>query len=154
MVYISAHGGTVRFLKGSPDIPEDMGVEMPVIPCVTLLKRGHLFDETIQVELPLRRFDPYKQKERPIIQNPTAMVFSLGYFRTSEIGNRPVNYVRSTMGKALYAYVTPWDQLIVSTAPVPLGGIPAPTVQQRFCTQCGAKQASGNRFCDRCGSKF
>jgi ribosomal protein L40E len=154
LVYISARGNTGRLLKGIPDIPANMHVEMPIIPCVTVLQRGQRMDETLQIELPLRQLDPYKRKERPSIQNPTAMVFSLGYFRASEIGKRPVNYVRSTMGQALYAYVTPWDQLIVSTAPVPLRESSAPTGEQKFCTKCGAKHSLDNRFCSQCGSQL
>jgi hypothetical protein len=152
LVYISEQNGTVLLFKGSPDVPRNISVEMPVIPCVTLLQRGKRFDETLQINLPMHRLNPYLFKDHSIIQNPTTLIFSLGYFPVSEIGNRMVNPVRSTMGQALYAYVTPWDQLVVSTAPVPLGGSPAPTGGLKFCTKCGAKQAPDSRFCSQCGS--
>ena len=152
LVYISSQNGVVRLFKGSPDIPDNMSVEMPIIPCVTLLPRGQRLDEILQIELPLRQLNPYNPEERPVIENPNAILFSLGYFRVSEIGVREVNNVNSTMGQALYAYVTPWDQLVVSTAPVPFGPSTTPSSGQKFCTKCGAKQASDSRFCSQCGS--
>ncbi len=152
LVYIKAQGNNAWLLKGIPDIPENVHVEMPVVPCVTTLQRGQRTDETLQIKLPLRPFDPYMWEEQPVIQNPAAVVFSLGYFRVSEIGNRPVNYVRSTLGQALYAYVTPWEQLRVSTAPAPFRAVSAPAGGPRFCRNCGAKQAAGNRFCGQCGT--
>jgi hypothetical protein len=152
LVYISNQDGVVHLFKGSPDVPRNISVEMPVIPCVTLLKRGQRFGEMIQINLPLQNTNPYLFKDHSIIQNPTSIIFSLGYFPVSEIGKRMVNYVSSNMGQVLYAYVTPYDQLTVSTAPVPFGGSSAPTGGQKFCTKCGAKQALDSRFCSNCGA--
>jgi len=152
LVYISSQNGVVRLFKGSPDIPDNMSVEMPIIPCVTLLPRGQRLDEILQIELPLRQLNPYNPEERPVIENPNAILFSLGYFRVAEIGQSLVNPVRSTMGQALYAYVTPYDQLVVSTLPVPIIPGAAPVRGQRLCPKCGAKQPPDSRFCSQCGS--
>jgi len=152
LVYISAQDNTARLLKGIPDIPYGMTVAMPIVPCVTLLPRDQSMNETFQIELPLRQLDPYIPEERPVIANPNAIIFSLGYFPVSEIGEREVNYVRSTMGQILFAYVNPWDQLVVSTAPVPItvSGVVPP--EQRKCPKCGAEQLPDSKFCGQCGS--
>jgi hypothetical protein len=155
LVYVSSQDGAVRMFKGSPDVPKNISVEMPVIPCVTLLQRGMRFDETLQISLPMRENSPYILKNRAIIENPTSVIFSLGYFPLSLIGNRPVNYVSTTMGKALYAYVTPWEQHIVSTSPVPLakaGTVPAQAGKVKFCSKCGAPVQTDSRFCSQCGA--
>lgn len=153
LVYISSQGNGVRLLKGSPDVPRNMSVEMPIIPCVTLLPRSQGMNEAFQISLPLKQINPYLPDQNQVIENPDTIIFSLGYFPVSQIGNRPVNPVRSTKGQSLYAYVTPLAQLMVSSAPVPFnkGGTPL-AGKAKYCAKCGAPVQPDSRFCAQCGS--
>ncbi len=152
LVYISTQGSIVRLLKGSPDVPRNMSVEMPIIPCITLLPRSQRMNETFQITLPLRQVNPYLPEESNVIENPSAIIFSLGYFPVSQIGNRPVNPVRTTQGQALYAYVTPLAQLVVNSAPVPFSKGSVPTGKAKYCSKCGSPIQSDSHFCSQCGS--
>jgi ribosomal protein L40E len=152
LVYVSVEGSTARLLKGIPDIPYGILAEIPIVPCATLLPRGQRSAEILQIGLPLRQFNPYTPDERPVIENLKEIIFSLGYFPVAEIGQRPVNNVRTTEGQALYAYVTPWDQLVVSTPPVALAEGDRRTQAQKTCPNCGAIQPPESRFCSQCGS--
>ena len=152
MVYISSVDSTVHILKGIPDIPDNIFVEMPVIPLVTLLPSSQNMSEIFQVELPLKRIDAYFPEEQTVIENPSSIVFSLGYFPVNQIGDREVHYVNTTLGQALSAHVTPWDQYIVSSTAVPITVGSTRPQAQKTCPNCGAVQLPDSKFCSQCGS--
>jgi len=152
LVYVYPEDGVAHLTKRIPDIPRGIHVEIPIVPCVTVLSRGRRLSESMSLRLPLRQHDPYRPEETPAIQGFDSVVFSLGYFRASEIGKRPVNYVRTTQGQALHAYVTPWDQLFARTAPVEARSARESAAEQTRCPRCGAALPPGSRFCNQCGS--
>lgn len=157
LVYIYVEDGVVHLTKRIADIPLGILVEIPIVPCVTLLPHGERLSETLSLKLPLRSFDPYQPETEATIASIDSLAFSLGYFKVSEIGARPVNEVQTTEGRALYAYVTPWDQLVVRTAPIGMSK-PAPSeaaAEGRLeCPQCGTANPPGSRFCSHCGNKL
>jgi hypothetical protein len=158
MVFVSSKNGTVRLLKGSPDIPDDMAVESPYIPLVTELPRGQRFSETISIPLPLKELNPYKPGSAAVIENPASLVFSLGYFPVPRIGNAPVHNVWTNKGQALSVYLGPIDQWLVSAAPVPFNKTTPPEKKPagkpKFCSNCGAPIQPNTRFCPQCGAQL
>jgi hypothetical protein len=154
LVYIYSEDGGIHLSKRIPDIPSGVFAEMPIVPCTMLLRIGERLSETLRLNLPLQPWDPYLPNFRPAsVSCWDSLVFSLGYFRASEIGQRPVNYVRTTQGQMLHAYVTPYDQLIVRVVLEGEGASDTakPPEEPQPCPGCGASNPPGSQFCNQCG---
>ena len=153
VVYIAVEDSVVHLTKRVPDIPRGLLVEVPIVPCATLLRRGETLRETLSLSLPLRSFNPYRPQDQAVVTGFDSVVFSLGYFKVSEIGARPVNDVRTTQGTALHVYVTPWEQLVARTAAVSVSKA-GPPPAGLTCPNCGAENPPASRFCSQCGARL
>ncbi|TCJ14707.1 hypothetical protein EZJ19_08975 [Parasulfuritortus cantonensis] len=72
--------GCVVVSKKIPSLPPFMLVEAPNLPCVTLVPRGGVFSEKLELRLPLRPWTPYADLEPQCHRSTMPLVFELGYF--------------------------------------------------------------------------
>jgi hypothetical protein len=159
LVYTSLAGGRLRLAKWVPEIPENILVEYPIIPCATLLERGRSFQETFRVALPAVSHHAYHPPrlrlpgERPVIYQ--SLTFALGYFKTAEMGGRQVSRVKTTAGDAFYVPVTAPDQRVV-TSDMISRAVPVlpdfPVEAPRTCPRCGATNTGSQPACLFCQS--
>ncbi len=155
LVYIYPEDGGMHLSKRIPEIPPGIFAEMPIVPCTSLLQIGETVGETMKLNLPLQPWDPYLPDANPApVSHWDSLVFSLGYFRASEIGQRPVNLVRTTQGQVLHAYVTPYDQLFVRVGlrGEAVSDTTKPPEGPQPCPSCGISNPTGSRFCNQCGA--
>jgi hypothetical protein len=150
LVYVDSENGTLLLSKRIPDVPENLMVEAFIVPCVTVLASGSRLTEPFSLSLPPQRMDPYDRDSHTLVENFGSVVFSLGYVRSTELGSRRVETVRSIAGPALHVDFTAEQQLLVRTAPVTLAAASAQV--RKKCPRCGASSSPGSRFCSQCGA--
>ncbi|NLE95395.1 MAG: zinc ribbon domain-containing protein [Dehalococcoidia bacterium] len=150
LVYVEAENATLLLSKRIPDVPEDLLVEAFIVPCVTVLASGDRLVEPFSLGLPPQLMNPYMRDLCTPVASFDSVVFSLGYVRSTELGSRHVETVRSIAGPALHIDVTAEQQLVVRTAPVS-ASVVSPRAA-RNCPRCGAATSPGSRFCNQCGA--
>ncbi len=150
LVYIDLEDGVLHLSKRIPDLPENVLAEVLIVPCVTALAGGGSLVESISLNLPARRMNPYLSHLSVPVEKFDAVVFSLGYCRASELGPSRLETVRSIAGPALHIGYTAQQQLLVRTLPVSANVVSPPAA--RTCPRCGAATSPGSRFCTQCGA--
>jgi len=150
LVYVDVESGLLHLSKRIPDLPDNVLAEVLIVPCVTALAGGSSVVESVSLNLPARRMNPYLSHLSVPVERFDAVVFSLGYCRASELGPARVETVRSIAGPALHIDYTAEQQLLVRTAPVSASVVSRPTA--RTCPRCGAAASPGSRFCSKCGA--
>jgi hypothetical protein len=107
--------------KKIPAIPDSIDVEIPYIPCVTLVAAGDEFTESIQLRLPLKPGTPYVTCDQPIRPVTLPVFFELGYF-VGRPGTRALaETVATTVGPSLrFDPFTEAAQMILRAGPLSL----------------------------------
>ncbi|MBZ5566081.1 MAG: hypothetical protein LAP13_27140 [Acidobacteriia bacterium] len=107
IVYVEMDATQAVVSKKIIPVPPDMEVEKPVIPCVTLVRAGEKFEETISINLPLKTWTPYLRSRGAAAREFVAALplwFELGFFTTTKEGDALAKTVRTADGPALYFY--------------------------------------------------
>ncbi len=85
LVYITFENKTVYLSKKMIEVPEEIDVECPEIPYLTLLKRGEIYGEMLNIPVPLKKYTPYiMQAKKEKFKMCSEIVFSIGYFISQE----------------------------------------------------------------------
>lgn len=118
-VFISIDGDTAHITKQIPDVPEDVHVPYYDIPPASLLRRGDSQTEELHLPLPLHPVQRYSSQTEFFKPHAvTRLDFSLGYFRSSELGERKVSTARTSAGDMPWVHVAPRLQSIVHAPPI------------------------------------
>ncbi len=107
LVYIEIDSTQATIGKKVIPVPDDLDVEKPIIPCVTLVRPGEKFEETVSVPLPLKAWTPYLRPKGDRARESAAKVpiwFEIGFFSTTKEGDALAKTVQTTDGPALYFY--------------------------------------------------
>ena len=104
LVYVDVREGGVVLSKRIVPVPEDMDVELPEVPCASVVTPGGQFQETIEVALPVRPRTPYLGKPKNGWRDqpsPHRVWFELGYCLGPAGAEKNVPAVKTTHGDAL-----------------------------------------------------
>lgn len=159
LVYVSLGDDTLRLSKAVAHMPDNAIVEHPIIPCATMLERGKSFEENFNVILPAVSFNPYfpprirDARQVPVTYHNT--IFSLGYFKATELGKRQAISVMTSRGEAFYVTLTAPSQQLISSEPLirPIAVLPEIAIQPpplRICPHCGASNLGSLPICLLC----
>jgi hypothetical protein len=61
-------------------IPRNKLVEIPMVPCVSKVAKGDIYEENIEIELPLKTSTPYSNDHHIVDLESKLLMFELGYF--------------------------------------------------------------------------
>lgn len=108
---------TLYIRKQMINVPDDMDVEAPEVPYVTVLPSGESFSETVRLSLPVMPHDPYRpQEEADAPYEAPRLSFVLGYVSAEHAFE--VHTVTmpdgSTRFRIDYADVRRWQRLKVA----------------------------------------
>ncbi len=119
-VYIEQRKRRVLISKKIIAVPEDMDVEQPEIPCVTLINPKQTFGESLLLSLPLKVSTPYLE-ESELHNKPMEkeVWFEIGFFISTPEGDKLAKKVRTSEGPALLFYPFPVEsQRIITVGPL------------------------------------
>ncbi len=106
-------------------VPDDIDVEYPNVPCMKRLEPGMQSDETFRLKLPLQRRTPYEQGTgaRPGLR---AARFQLGYFFGKAAARATAMSVETSVGPLLhFGSFSAQHQLLIDVGPFE----PVPTLE-------------------------
>jgi hypothetical protein len=129
LAYVEIDSAKATVGKKIIPVPDDLEVEKPVVPCVTLVEPGKNFEEVLAIRLPLKAWTPYLQT-RPGAAKTVMMPlwFEIGYFSTNQSGDALAKTVQTADGLALHFYPFPASsQKILGVGPIT--NVPAVVVQ-------------------------
>ena len=107
LMYVEIEKGNVILSKKIIPVPAGTLVEKPIIPCVSKVKTGFGFKETILVKLPLKPWTPYFMPlDEDLAEAPVeGQVFlEFSFFLAPPEGDKLAQTVETSDGTALYFY--------------------------------------------------
>ena len=109
-MYVEIEKGNVILSKKIIPVPAGTLVEKPIIPCVSKVKAGLGFKETILVKIPLKPWTPYFMPlDEDLAEAPVEkqVFLELGFFLAPPEGDKLAQTVETSDGPALYFYPFP-----------------------------------------------
>lgn len=119
MVSILSEKDIIVIAKKIVQIPPNMLVEKPYIPCVTKVEPGNFLEETLKIPLPLKVITPYSDNQEKTSKiEQRRVVYELAFFLAPPEGNDMAEVIKSSIGPALRFDPFPISsQLILRTGP-------------------------------------